>query len=251
MTRPDTTPAIKIAEDDMEFANLAATVLVEKLDGIENPLLVLPTGNTPLGMYRVLLDQYGDRRDLWDRVRFLALDEYIGLGPQDERLFQGWLGRVFLDPIGITADRRMVFDSNTADPAAEIARMEHWVKQNGPIDLAVLGLGGNGHIAFNEPGTSFDQPTHIISLTPDSIASNAQYWGGVDQVPKTAFTLGLGTIAGARQTILLVNGAHKAGILDRVLNGTITPDVPATYLRRQENVTIIADQKSFPDHQKI
>ena len=248
MNAAETIPSIKIAENDAEFAALAAALLVEKLDGVENPLLVLPTGNTPLGMYRALLDHYGGRRDLWARVRFLALDEYAGLRPGDERLFQGWLGRVFLDPVGIAPDRRMVFNSAAPDPAAETARMENWVKQNGPIDLAVLGLGGNGHIAFNEPGTPFEQPTHLVRLTPDSIAANAQYWGGADQVPGTAYTLGLGTIAGARQTILLVSGAHKAGILHRVLNGAITPDVPATFLRRQENVTIIADRKSFPEN---
>lgn len=246
MTRPEIQPDLKIADNDDAFATLAAALLVERLEGADQPLLVLPTGNTPLGMYRVLVDQYGNRRDLWDRVRFLELDEYRGLDQGDMRLFQGWLARVFLDAVGITPDRRTVFDSNAADADAEIARIEGWINQNGPIDLAVLGLGGNGHIAFNEPGTQFDQRTHLVTLTDDTTTANAQYWGGVDQVPKTAFTLGLGTIATARQTILLVNGAHKAGILNRVLTGAVTPDVPATYLRHQPNVTILADRKSFP-----
>lgn len=246
MTRAEIKPAIKIAENDDDFAALAAAQVVEKLEQAENPLLVLPTGNTPLGMYRVLLDQYGHRRALWGRVRFLELDEYHGLGPDDPRLFQGWLARVFLDAAGIAPERRVVFQSDAADPDAEIARIENWIAQNGPIDLAVLGLGGNGHIAFNEPGTPFDRRTHLVTLTDDTATANAQYWGGIDRVPKTAFTLGLGTIALARHTIMLVNGAHKAGILHRVLTGDVTPDVPATYLRHQQNVTIIADRKSFP-----
>ena len=246
MTNPETKPALLVAENDDDFAALAAATLVEKLETAKNPLLVLPTGNTPLGMYRALLDRYRDRDDLWPHVRFLELDEYRGLAPDDRRLFQGWLARVFLDAIGIAPENRTLFRSDAADAEAEIVRIENWLKENGPIDLAVLGLGGNGHIAFNEPGTPFDRRTHLVTLTPDTTAANAQYWGGIDHVPQTAFTLGLGTVATARQTMLLVNGAHKAGILNRVLTGPITPEVPATYLRRQQNVTIIADRKSFP-----
>ena len=239
---PIFTPEIRTGDDDAAFSRLAADFFVSKLEGIQNPLVVLPTGNTPLGMYHALVTHYGHRRDLWDNLRFLALDEYAGLPKGDPRLFYGWLSREFLDRAGIPEKNRTRFQSDAPDPAAEVRRIENWLKKNGPIDVVVLGLGANGHIAFNEPGSPFDQPAHLLTLTPESITSNAQYWGSEDRVPKTAFTLGLGNLSPAKHSILLVNGAHKAAMLERVLNGPVTTDIPATYLRTRPNVTVITDR---------
>ena len=237
-------PVLNIAENDADFSARAAHAVVTAIETSRaaQPLIVLPTGNTPLGLYRELAAHYADRRDLWDRVRFLALDEYAGLELGDPRLFYGWVARECLDPLNIKAQNRMRFNSNAPDREAEIRRVDLWVAQNGPIDVAVLGLGTNGHIAFNEPGSSFAMNTHLVSLTQDSINANAQYWGGVEQVPAVAFTLGLGQLAQAHKTILLVSGAHKARILEHTLNGPVTTDVPATYLRAQKDVHVIADR---------
>ncbi|MGZ9097576.1 MAG: glucosamine-6-phosphate deaminase [Micavibrio sp.] len=239
------TPDIKTGEDEAAFSRLAADFLVSKLEGIKNPLVVLPTGNTPLGMYHALVTYHGHRRDIWDNLRFLALDEYAGLQKDDPRLFYGWLSREFLDRAGIPEKNRTRFQSDAADPEAEVRRIENWLKKNGPIDVVVLGLGANGHIAFNEPGSPFDQPAHVLTLTPESIASNARYWGSADRVPKTAFTLGLGSLFPAKHTVLLVNGDHKAAMLERVLNGPVTTDIPATYLRTRPNVTVITDRAAI------
>jgi glucosamine-6-phosphate deaminase len=160
-------------------------------------------------------------------------------------LFYGWLSREFMDRAGIPAQNRASFNSDAPDTGAEAARMEQWIAQNGPVDVAVLGLGMNGHIGFNEPGSAFDSRTRLVTLTDESIKSNAAYWGGADRVPRSAFTLGLGTLAHAKEIVLLVNGKHKAAILDRVLNGPVTPDVPATFLRTLKNVTIIADRDAM------
>jgi glucosamine-6-phosphate deaminase len=248
-----TAPTLHIAQDDTDFAARAADLFIAALetclkgrkDG-KGPLVVLPTGNTPLGMYRELIARYGQRQDLWQNLRFLALDEYAGLEPDDARLFYGWVSRAFLDPAGVPPQNRLCFNSNAANPHDEIARVDQWLKDNGPIDIAVLGLGTNGHIAFNEPGSAFHQAAHAVTLTQDSITANAKYWGGENHVPKHAYTLGLGQLSAARQTILLVNGAHKATILKRVLHGDISTDVPATYLRQQAGVTILADRAACP-----
>lgn len=248
-----TAPILTVTEDDKALGIAAADLFVAMIeeclradqDG-RGPLVVLPTGNTPLGMYQALLSRHGHRQDLWTRLRFLALDEYAGLEPDDERLFYRWVSRAFLDPAGVPSANRMQFNSNAKNTADEISRIDEWLKQNGPIDIAVLGLGTNGHIAFNEPGSDFHQATHHVTLTQDTLAANAQYWGGIARVPTTAYTLGLGQLSAARHTILLVNGAHKAAILNRVLNGAITQDVPATYLRRQNGVTVIADKAAHP-----
>ncbi len=247
-------PALKIETDADSFSAMAAAIFVAGLDqsASENPLVVLPTGHTPLGLYKTLITQYGHRRDLWDKIRFLALDEYAGLPPDDHRLFYKWVANAFLDPVGVLPHHRTYFNSHAENPDHEILRINQWLEHRGPIDLCVLGLGTNGHIAFNEPGSSFDQDAHLVRLTEDSINANAAYWGGVAHVPKTAFTLGLGQLALARQTILLVNGKHKAEILAQTLQGPITTGVPATYLRYQKHVTVIADKDaaSLLSHKK-
>ena len=123
--------------------------------------------------------------------------------------------------------------------------MEKTLVDWGGIGLQVLGLGPNGHLGFNEPGTAFDAPTRMIQLTPASIQSNARYWGGdLDAVPKQGFTLGLATLRNAENTLLLVNGPAKAHILRAALYGPVTPQVPATCLRDLPNVHVIADQEA-------
>ena len=246
-------PVLHIAENDNDFAIKAADLFIAALEAClkdrkdgKGPLVVLPTGNTPLGMYRELIARHGQRQDLWQNLRFLALDEYAGLEADDARLFYGWVSHAFLDPAGVPLQNRLCFNSNAAKPDEEIARINQWLKDNGPIDIAVLGLGTNGHIAFNEPGSAFNQTAHTVTLTQDSITANAKYWGGEEYVPKSAYTLGLGQLSAARHTILLVNGAHKERILERVLHGDISTNVPATYLRQQAGVTILADRAAYP-----
>ena len=241
------TPTVTVAENKQIFAKTAALLLWEQLEEMHNPLMVLPTGNTPGDMYRYLVTHHGKRKEIWERVRFLALDEYIGLPANDRRLFQNWLARDLLDPVGIPVRRRIVFNSMADAPGEEAAAMENWIKDNGPIDIAVLGLGVNGHIAFNEPGSNFDSVTRVIALSPETRQSNAAYWGGLDKVPERAYTLGLRTLSNAKQIILLVNGAHKAEILNKVLCGPITPDIPASFLRTVANVTVLADREAAKD----
>jgi glucosamine-6-phosphate deaminase len=235
---------ILIADNEQDFATLAAQKFVNVLEGLDHPLVTLPTGLTPLSFYKTLISDHANRRDLWDQMRFIALDEYAGLPAGDERLFAQWLGQALLNPLDIQT--RALFDS-AADPVTEATRMQKFMEQDGPLDVAVLGLGGNGHVAFNEPGTSFDQKAHVVTLTPETVNANAAYWGGVDRVPRQGITLGLADLAQARQTILLVKGTGKATILKRALQGPVTTDVPASYLQTIKNVTIIADRDAAQD----
>ena len=133
------------------------------------------------------------------------------------------------------------FDTEAANAQAEAQRMDEILRVHGGIDLLVLGLGPNGHIGFNEPGSGFSSSTRVVELTSASLTSNARYWGGVEGVPKKGYTLGLGVLRRARKTLLLVNGKHKAKILKQMLEGPISEDLPATCLRDMPDVTIIAD----------
>jgi len=236
-------PQIITTENGTDFASTAARLIWARLSGIKNPLVAFPTGSTPLDIYRKLVSDHGIDKT-WQDLRYVSLDEYLGLPDGDERLFARWVGRELLDPAGVPASNRTTFNS-LADPAQEAAKIEKWLAANGPIDIAILGLGTNGHIAFNEPGSSFDSLTRAVPLSPETRQANAKYWGSIDNVPEQALTLGLKTIASAKHIFLLVSGAHKAAALEATINGPITPDIPATILRTVPNVIIIADRAAL------
>jgi glucosamine-6-phosphate deaminase len=236
-------PTIVEAADAGDLARKAVVLLMQAFGQATSPLVILPSGATPLGLYRELSIHHANRRNIWDKFRYLELDEYIGLDADDRRLFQHWIGREFLDRVGVPAAQRTVFQSDATDQAAETARIERWIGENGPPDVAVLGLGGDGHIGFNMPGSAFDSQTRIVRPTKQTIAANEAYWHS--KVPLTAYTLGLGTLSTARQTFLLVSGAHKANILHRTLQDPVSPALPATWLRTRPNVTIVADRAAL------
>jgi len=224
-----------------QLAERAAGEIVRRVRAKPSAVLILPTGNTPLRTYARIVEV--TRRDSvdWSHVRIVTLDEYADIPRDDPRVLGAWLEREIVGPLGIDAERFIRFDP-AGDPIAECVRMEAWVARNGPADLAILGLGLNGHLGFNEPGTSFASSTHHLPLTPESIASNAVYWGGQANVPRTAFTLGLATLAGSRSIMLLVSGASKAAILKRCLQGPVGPEVPATALRAHADAMVLADR---------
>lgn len=227
--------------DPRELADRAAHEIVETVRDRPDAIIVLPTGNTPLRTYaRVMELTRQDRLD-WSRIRIVALDEYCGIARDDPRVLGAWLEREIVGPLGIAPQHFIRFDP-TADPQAECARVEGWLASHGPADLAILGLGLNGHLGFNEPGTHFDSPTHHLQLTPESIASNAVYWGGEAKVPRAAFTLGLATLLASRRLMMLVSGAPKAPILAQTLEGPVSTDVPATALRARADTLVLADR---------
>jgi len=224
-----------------ELAERAAEEIVETVRVRPDAIIVLPTGNTPLPTYARVLE-VTRRSDLdWSRVRIVALDEYAGIARDDPRVLGAWLQREIVGPLGIGAGNYIRFDPS-ADPEAECARVDGWLGRHGPADLAVLGLGLNGHLGFNEPGTPFEYGTHHVRLTPESVASNAVYWSGEESVPRSAFTLGLATLLSARRLMLLVSGPAKADIFARSMEGAIGPDIPATSLRTHADCLVLADR---------
>lgn len=224
-----------IADDDADFGHKAKTAFYDALNGINRPKVILPTGNTPAPFYKDLRES-GD----CPSFTYIALDEYTGLMEDDKRLFKKWLAQEILDPLEIKV--RWTFNS-AANPACEIEKMRALFFKNGHADVAILGIGENGHVGFNEPGSPFNESVRHVRLTEETRKANMAYWGeqyGV--MPTHALTLGIADLIESKKTILLARGAAKAEILQRALHGEITTDVPASYLQRQENVTIVADR---------
>ena len=230
-----------VADDYEDLSRTAAAQALGILRANPRATLVCPTGNTPVGFYGHLAEAARHERIAWSEVRLVGLDEYAGIGRDDPRRFSLWLKRAFLDPAGIPPARFTGFDPAAEDGPAACARIDKDLTATG-IDLQILGLGLNGHIGFNEPGSPFDSPSRRVALTPESIRSNAAYWGSEDLVPRKGYTLGLATLATAKATLLLVSGRDKAEILAATLQGEIGPHCPATLLRRLAGVTVIADE---------
>lgn len=229
-------------KDKAALGKTAAELLINHCAPRLNALVALPTGATPAPLYAHLRGRHVAGEHDFLTTSFTQLDEYCGVPQDDPRAFSGWLSREILDPLKIPPERRQLFNG-LANPAQEAVRIEDMIRAHGGrLDVAVLGLGENGHIAFNEPGTAFDARSHRVSLTEDTRQANALYWGDIDAVPFEAITMGLGTIMDARDIIMLVSGDSKAEALRETVTASPSPDFPASCLQEHKSVTIIADE---------
>ena len=217
------------AELARQAADFVAALVTRKPDA----RLLIATGNTPMPAYAELARRQPDFSQVWA----LQLDEYVGVSDDDPRSLYGWMQRSFVEPLGI--EQVLRFDPDL-EPQAACEDYVRRVDELGGIDLAILGLGPNGHLGFNEPPSEPEAATRVVTLSEESLASNAPYWGELE-VPRHALTAGMDLILGARTALLLVTGAHKRDILQRTLHGPLTPEVPASYLRTTA-LTVMSDQ---------
>ncbi len=232
-----------VVTDAAELAARAADEIALELSKKPDLRFLAATGNTPMGAYAELGRRYKTGQLEVGRLRVVQLDEYLGVGDDDPRSLYRWLVLSLTGPLEVTPDRLIRFRGNAADPAQDCRDLETAVVAAGGIDLAVLGLGPNGHLGFNEPPSPEDAPTRVVELTPASLTSNADYWGGLE-VPRRAVTVGLNLILAAKRVLLLVSGEHKREILRRTLFEPPTPDLPASWLR-SANLTVIADRAAM------
>lgn len=216
-------------------AEHAARVIRERPDAA----ITFAMGNSPMGAYAELARRVRAKDLDMRQVRAIQLDEYLDIAADDRRGLLLWLRRSVIAPCQV--ERVLALPAHAPDLAAACDAFERAIAAQGGIDLQFLGLGPNGHLGFNEPGSAFDSRTREVPLTPESVASNATYWGGEDQVPRRSLTQGLATIMASREVALIVTGAHKAEVLARALEGPITVAVPASILQRHPAVTVYAD----------
>lgn len=232
-----------LVEEDYNALSKAGAALVIRLFN-EKPdaAVVVATGNTPVGLYRELAAAYASGAFDSQKLRVFQLDAYLGLTPDDPRSLNRWTKQAFLSPLQIDARQVVDLPGDSPDPEATCRAYDEAVAQVGGFDLAILGLGPNGHLGFNEPPSWATDKTRVVTLTEESIVSNAQYWGGRDQVPPKALTAGMDVLLEAKKTLLLVSGAHKRDILQKTLAGPVTPQVPASYLQNSGDVTVLVDR---------
>lgn len=227
-------PTLNIQPTPETLAIAAADFITAQVRANPTLSILVATGNTPMPTYTELARRVKAGEADFSRVTAVQLDEYLDVAGDDPRSLWGWMQRSFVQPLGITRTVRL----------EEPSEFEAALEALGGLDLAILGLGPNGHLGFNEPPSPPDAPTRRLTLTPESLVSNAAYWGDL-AVPTGAITAGMNVILSARATLLLVSGAHKRSILRRTLAGPETAEVPASFLRRTP-LTVIADEAAWP-----
>lgn len=236
-----------IVDDYRALSHIGADWLEAAIQAKPDAAIVVATGVTPMGVYGELAARRSGGPIDTSRLRTFQLDAYLGLTADDPRSLFGWMRRSFLEPLGIPEQNVVRLMGDSPDPWEACRSYERAVRVAGGFDISILGLGPNGHLGFNEPPSPADAPTRVVDLTPESIRSNARYWGGEEQVPRRALTCGMDLLLDARRTLLVVSGAHKQQILRRTIEGPQTPAVPASYLQSAPNVTVLVDRVAWQE----
>ncbi len=231
-----------IAKDYEEVSDRAAERVIAALRQKPGLVLGLATGSSPVGLYRRLAEaHHNDGLDFSQVVSF-NLDEYVGLAPEHEQSYRRFMNENLFDHVNIRSENTHVPDG-LARPLLEHCRdYERMIREAGGIDLQVLGVGRDGHVAFNEPGTSLGSRTHVTALTRETIEDNSRFFEGPDEVPRFAVTMGIGTILEARTCLLLAVGEDKADAVRAAIEGPVTSMVTASALQLHPDTVAVVDE---------
>lgn len=233
------------AQDYQDMSRKAAAILAAQVVEKPNCVLGLATGSTPIGAYDFLSQWCQEGSVDFSQAATVNLDEYRGLDHSNDQSYYYFMNKHLFSRINIDPARTNVPDGTESDADKEAARYEELIRTLGGIDIQLLGIGHDGHIGFNEPGTAFDTITHCVDLTEMTIEANKRFFASADEVPRQAYTMGCGTIMHARKILMVVSGADKADILAAALQGPVTPEVPASIIQFHPDVTVIADKEAL------
>ncbi len=215
---------IKVLKNYKELSSTVADIVKKQLKKQPLSKLVLPTGDTPLGMYDELVKRELD----WSHVITFNLDVYL-MNVNHPESYQNYMRKNLFDRTNIYPNSYNFPDRNTQS-------YEDKIEEHGGIDLCILGIGTNGHIAFNEPGSSFESRTRVVDLSEQTIQDNSRFFDSIDDVPARAITMGLGTIMESKRILVMAQGKKKKGILDKAMFGKITEKIPASILQIHDNM---------------
>jgi glucosamine-6-phosphate deaminase len=237
---------VVIATDAAAGAHTVAAAICRLVAGKPDAVLGVATGSTPEPVYECLVGCRRDENASFDRVTAFQLDEYVGLPPHDPRSYRAVIAHDVAEPLGLAAAYGP--DGMADDIAAACRAYEQHITDAGGIDLQLLGIGSDGHIGFNEPGSSLGSRTRIKTLTEQTRRDNARFFDGdVDAVPRHVVTQGIGTILDARHVVLLAWGAGKATAVAGCVEGPVTAMLPASALQLHPHVTLVVDEAAAAD----
>lgn len=226
-----------------QIDEVVASLFIDTINKKPNCVLGLATGSSPVGIYKNLVKAYQEKKVSFKDVTTFNLDEYIGLEETHHQSYRYFMNDNLFNHIDI--DKNKTHVPNGTNYEYDVENYDKEIEANGGIDLQILGIGSNGHIAFNEPGTPFDSLTHVVDLKESTIKDNSRFFNSIDEVPKKSITMGLTSIIRAKKIVIIITGENKKEVLARLLTGKISEDLPASILHNHPDVTIYADYKAM------
>jgi glucosamine-6-phosphate deaminase len=231
-----------IKESYEQMSTLGAEIVARVIKNKPRAVVGLATGSTPLGVYKELIRMHKNEGLSFSQVVTFNLDEYIGLSPEHPQSYRNFISQNLLDHIDIRKENTYLPNGMAENIELACIEYEKKIEEAGGIDLQILGIGSNGHIAFNEPGSSLGSRTRVKTLSEETIRDNARFFPCQEDVPYYAITMGIGTIMDARELILLANGVEKAEAVAKMIEGPITAMVPATIVQLHRKTTVIVER---------
>jgi glucosamine-6-phosphate deaminase len=219
-----------------EMSKKAADIIISQVNKKPNSTICLPTGKTPMGTYKSLIKENKRNKVDFSKTQFFNLDEYYPIDPKNKLSFTNYLYKKFFNHVNATKSKINLLKGNTKNPKKECEKYEDKIKKN-PIDLLVLGIGINGHIAFNEPGSNQNSKTRLIKLSKETIKNKFGFF--TKQKPKSALTIGIKTILSSKKIILLASGKKKTKAINKLIKEKPNKKNPASFLKNHKNLTII------------
>jgi len=226
------------------MSKVASDYIIKKIKSSSRITLGLATGGTPEGTYKHLINDHRRNGTSYKHVTTVNLDEYVGLSGNHQNSYQYYMRTNLFDHIDINQDHAHLPKGDAIDIEMECKRYEELIENIGGVDLQLLGIGKNGHIGFNEPGTSFQSKTHVVTLASSTREANARYFDRPDDVPTQAITMGIGTIVKSKEILLLIAGESKKEAFKKLIENDVDESFPASILKKHHNVKIIVDEKA-------
>lgn len=233
------------AKDYEDMSRKAAEIMSDRLESLKNPVLGLATGSTPEGLYLNLIEKYKQQVISFKHVTTFNLDEYIGIKRENPNSYYHFMNEKLFKHVDIPEEQIHIPNGLASNLEQECREYEELIKGKGHIDLQLLGLGVNGHIGFNEPGTPFASRTNVVDLDESTRQSNARFFDSMDEVPMQAISMGTKTIMESGEVLLLASGEKKADAVARLINGEVSEDFPASILKNHKYATVIADEAAL------
>lgn len=233
------------AKDYEDLSRKAASIIAAQIIAKPNCVLGLATGSTPVGAYKNLVEWYKNGDLDFSEVTTVNLDEYKGLPKENDQSYYYFMNDNLFNHVNINKDRTFLPDGTVADSEAACKKYEEIVRSVGGADLQLLGMGHNGHIGFNEPSDVFEKDTHCVDLAESTIQANKRFFASEADVPRQAYTMGIGTIMSAKKILIVISGEEKAETVKKAFFGPITPQVPASILQLHPDVVVVADEAAL------
>jgi len=237
---------IRIFDNKEALSKVASEYFIDVINNNESPVLGLATGSSPVGMYKELIKAYNEKKVDFSNVTSFNLDEYVGIDSNHSQSYNTFMRENLFDHVNINLNN--TFIPSGVNNLEEVCNAYNEKLSNNIIDIQILGIGSNGHIAFNEPGTPFNSTTHCVDLQEKTISDNARFFNDdVNLVPKQAITMGLSNIMNAKKIILIATGENKAEAVKHLISGEVNENMPASILQNHNDVVILVDRDAMKE----